>query len=155
MLLLLLFAPCTLLLLLTRKFLPRHRYLSGEFKLSIYGSMRAYDYEAMAEVTEYVLLCQWGPDGRVDLSEYWLIASPYTEFKEMHKKLRKRLNPLIPSHEGAAYPSFPKKVRMSRAAALAAPSHRLLRVSVAWQRTAACADSPLPPAPVPLRVCGA
>ena len=54
-----------------------------------------------------MLLCQWGPTGRIDLSEYWLVAARYTEFKEMHKKLRKRLTDIIPSH--LSYPSFPKK----------------------------------------------
>eukprot|EP00936_MAST-01D_sp_MAST-1D-sp1_P000908 g908.t1 len=86
---------------------PTFPYCDGEFKLSIYGSMRAYDYDEMCEVTEYVLLCQWGPTGRIDLSEYWLVAARYTEFKEMHKKLRKRLTDIIPSH--LSYPSFPKK----------------------------------------------
>ena len=76
----------------------------------------------------YVLICQWGPEARVDLSEYWLVTVTYMEFKEMYQKLRKCLNPHIPL--GASNPSFPKLVSLDlvsvRAYAATIPLRMLL-----------------------------
>eukprot|EP00937_MAST-01D_sp_MAST-1D-sp2_P003748 g3748.t1 len=87
---------------------PTFPYMGGDLSLSMYGTMRAYDYDAMEEVTQYVMLGQWGPEGRVDLSEYWLTAARYTEFREMHTKLHKRMMGVIPAH--LQFPPFPKKL---------------------------------------------
>jgi myosin heavy subunit len=84
---------------------PMTDYKGGTLCVSMYGCMQQYDLETLAEFTEYVILCSWGPDA--DTTEQWLVFTRFEEFRDCHKSLRKRLNPMIASH--LSYPHFPRR----------------------------------------------
>ena len=84
---------------------PTVDFMGGTLCVSMYGCMQQYDLETLAEFTEYVVLCSWGPDA--DTTEQWLVFTRFQEFRDMHKGLRKRLGPMIGAH--LEYPHFPRR----------------------------------------------
>jgi hypothetical protein len=89
------------------------RYLDGKLVVGVYGCMQQYDHESLSEFTEYVLSCTWRPEADVlssdgvIIKEEWLVAARFSEFKDMHKKLRKRLQGLVAGNN--QFPKFPSK----------------------------------------------
>jgi len=73
----------------------------------MHGSFKNVDYESYTEYTEYVIMCSWMPRNHNSQQKSWLVYKSFKEIKDMHKKLRKRLQPVIPG--GDTYPEFPRK----------------------------------------------
>jgi len=93
---------------------PSCDYMGGTLTVSMYGCMQQYDLETLSEFTEYVVLCSWGPKSDPESTEQWLVFTRYSEFREMHKGLRKRLNPVIAGQ--LRYPKYPRKQQSGRKA---------------------------------------
>ena len=94
---------------------PYCEYKGGILQLSVYGCMSQFDPESLSEYTEYVITCEWGPPPGTrdaDLGEHWLVAARFSEFKDMHKRLGKRLKPLIPAH--LDFPKLGQKTMLLR-----------------------------------------